>query len=202
MTEEEFHIKFPKTFVQFNSSNLVFLINHVKSRLTSVLYFKLHCYDKLDNLIYTYVSPRWVIDTEYTKRRRFFTLSDDVLENTAYTQIELISIGTSSENPLFFTECMFAESSNLDVEYHVPNDVVKTATVGLHQSMYALLYNQSGSYLQVIRPYGDGFLTNCLTKSSCTVLAPHFEDESDIDTPVNIFMEFINQKEQRIDVLR
>lgn len=168
----------------------------------STLYFKLHCYDKSDTEIYTYTSPRWVIDTEYKKRSRYFELSDDVYENVLYTQIELITLGISSENPLYFTECMFSEYEGDNMDYHMPQEVIKDVKVGFLNSRYVNLYNSEGNYLQVIRPTGKDITTNNLVKDTCTVLSPHLTDESDIDDPINIFMEFINQTEQRIDVLR
>ena len=200
MTELEYHLKFPKTNIYFNNNELTFSINHIKSRLTSVLYFKLHCYDKTGtNEIHTYTSPRWVIDTEYKRRSTTFTIPQNKVDATAYTQIELIAIGITSENPLYFTECMLNEGE--DIGYHKPSEQVQM-NIGLHTSRYVNLYNPDGNFLQVIRPKGDKLSTNVIDKSTCTVLAPHFHDEEDIDDPINVFMEFINQTEQRIDVLR
>ena len=197
--ETEYHIKFPKTPTLFVSSVVTFSINNIMSRLTSVLYFKLHCYDKSDTEIYTYTSPRWVIDTDWRRRTHTFDLPNGVEEDIVYTQIELVAIGVTSLNPLYFTECMLNEG--LDIGYHQPSEH-RELTVGFVNSRYVNLYSQDGNFLQVIRPQGDRIETNKLLKSTCTVLAPHFQEESDIDDPVNIFMEFINQTEQRIDVLR
>lgn len=200
--EEEYHIKFPKTQVNFTKPDLVFLINKVKSRLLSTLYFKLYCYNRQDVLFYTYTSPRWVIDTEYRQRKRNITLSDEVYNKTLYTQIELISLGNSSENPLYFTECMLSEYNGDIVEYHKPYEKFDELNVGLINNSYVNLYDKDNNYLQVIRPKRTDMTTKKIIKDTCTVLAPHLSDESDIDDPVNVFMEFINQTEQRIDVLR
>ena len=201
MSEEEYSIKFPKIQANFSSTNLVFIINQIKSRLTSVLYFKCHFYDRHNTIIYTYVSPRWVIDTEYKTRKRTFSISNDVYKEVIDVQIELIAIGNSSENPLHFTECMFAEDDGINV-YHMPNEVIKETNIGFLKSRYVNLYDRNGNYVQIIRPTGQDFTTKTLTKSTCTVLAPHLSNEGDIDDDVNVFMEFINQSEQRIDVLR
>jgi len=199
MSETEYHLKFPKTQIRFESDEITFSINHIKSRLTSVLYFIFHCYDKTDTEIHTYVSPRWVIDTEYKRRTRTFTIPQTIVDRTLSTRIELVAIGINSENPLYFTECMLNEGE--DIGYHIPHQQVNK-TVGLLNSRYVNLYDKEGNFLQVIRPQGDRISTNKLDKSTCTVLAPHFFEESDIDDPINIFMEFINQTDQRIDVLR
>ena len=202
MTEEEYHILFPKIQVNFTKNDLVFLINQVKSRHISTLHFKLHCYDKYDEKIYVYTSPRWVITEEYTKRVRTFSISDDVYDKVLYTQIELIALGNSSENPLYFTECMFAEYNGDIIEYHQPSEAIRDVEVGFINSRYVNLYNANGDYLQVIRPTGRNIFTNTISKDVCTVLAPHLAEEMDIDDPVNVFMEFLNQTDQRIDVLR
>ena len=202
MSEEEYHIIFPKTQVNFTREDLIFIINHIKSRYTSTLYFKLHCYDKRNNEIYTYTSPRWLINETYSRRQRAFSLSSDVYDKILYTQIELITIGISSENPLYFTECMFSEYDGDNMEYHVPNDVMKEVEIGLINSRYVNLYDGDGNFLQVIRPTAEDITNTTLLKSTCTVLAPHLYEESDIDDPVEVFMEYINQTEQIIDVLR
>lgn len=200
MSETEYRLKFPKAPTTFIDSTVTFSINHIKSRLTSVLYFKLHCYDRTGtNEIYTYTSPRWVIDTDWRRRTHTFDLPNGVEEDIVYTQIELIALGVNSENPLYFTECMLNEGE--DIGYHQPSEH-RDLEVGFLNSRYVNLYTSNGDYLQVIRPQGDKLRTNCITKSTCTVIAPHFAEESDIDDPINIFMEFINQTEQRIDVLR
>ena len=202
MSEIEYSLKFPKTTVMFDTNELQFSINHIKSRLMSTLYFKLHCFDRTgENIIYTYTSLRWVIETDWKRKSRVFEIPYDLLESIYYTQIELVAVGIDSENPLYFTECMLNEMPEQS-EYHLPQGKINIS-VGLVNSRYVNLYNiDDDVYLQVIRPNGDDIATNKLPKSTCTVLAPHLANESDIDDPVNIFMEFINQVDQRIDVLR
>ena len=196
----EYHLIFPKTYNLFNDTTVTFSIEHIKSRITSVLYFILRCYDKDDNVIFTYKSPRWAIDTSYKRRVQTFDIGKDSLDNTVYVQLELVSIGTSSENPLYFNGLMLVNDYDLK-EHHAPDEHTN-AEIGFLNTRYANLYDSEGNFLQVIRPVGDKFETNKLNHSECTVIAPHFSDESDIDDPINIFYEFINQVEQRIDVLR
>lgn len=198
MSEIEYHIKFPKTECRFNDVNLGFLINGVKSRLTSALYFVLHCYDKYDVEIVKYTSPRWIIVDTYEKRIHLFKLP--TTDRVVSTRLELVAVGVNSENPLYFTECMLYEGTE-EIDYVPPHQQIKL-DVGFGNSRYVNLYNRDGNYLQVIRPKGEDIATNEIKASPCTVLAPHLHDEEDIDDPVNIFMEFINQTEQRIDVLR
>lgn len=205
MSELEYLLKFPRTEILFNDTTVTFSINYIKSRLPSILYFKLHCFDKHGNTddaepIYTYVSSRWVIDTTYKRRSATFDIPSEVRDNTVFTQIELVAIGITSENPLYFLGCMLNEGE--DIGYHTPHENV-IMEVGLLNSRYVNLYNIDGEgYLQVIRPQGDNIFTNKLPASTCTVLAPHFSDDVNMDDPITVFLEFLNQTEQRIDVLR
>ena len=48
----------------------------------------------------------------------------------------------------------------------------------------------------------DTIHTGLLDKSKCTVIAPHFLDDDDVDDDASVFFEFANQREQRIDILK
>lgn len=196
----QYHLKFPVTQVLFTKTQLTFSINKIKSRLPSVLYFILHCYDMEMNEVYTYTSDRWVIGTVYEHRHTTFEIDSILLDDFAYTQIELVTMGIDSENPLYFTECMLQEGE-WD-EYHTPNEVAQSWFVGFKTNTYANLYNNDGDYLQVIRPHKEAFHTDKLDKAEVTILAPHFEDDEDFDDDVAVFIEAMNQREQTIDVLR
>lgn len=203
----QYHMLFPMTRILFNNTQLTFSINHIKSRQPSVLYFKLHCYDahidsdgKPTNEIYTYTSDRWVIGTVYEHRETTFNITEEAMENTAYTQIEVITMGIDSENPLYFTEVMFQEGAFSD--YHSPSEVKTSSLIGLHNNTYANLYTSDGEYLQVIRPNREAFHTDKLDKAETTILAPHFPDDEDFDSDIAVFIEAMNQREQTINVLR
>jgi len=199
MTQIEYHLTFPKTDIQFEESTVTLRIGNVRSRLPSVLYFIFRGYDSHDNLIYTYTSPRWVIDVEYSSRTRTWDIDDAMVEAMASTQIELVAVGISSENPLYFNNVIF--NNDYDIGYHEPNERV-SKTIGFKNTRYCNLYGTDGNFLQVIRPNGETMRTDVISKCGCSVIAPHLSDESNIDDPVNVFYEFINQTEQRIDVLR
>jgi len=201
MNEEEYHILLPLQHILFHDNELTFRIENVKSRYTSVLYFKLHCYNSQKEEIYTYTQrDRWIIVTDYHTRTHTFELPQMRLNDIAYTRIELITIGITSENPLYLTELMLKEGE--DGDYHIPLEASPELNISFNNSGYVNLYNNDGTFLQVIRPTRDEITTKRLLPSKCTVLAPHFDEESVMDDPINIFLEFINQKEQRIDVLR
>jgi len=207
MSQLEYHLYLPKTHVRFDRSEVTFSIGQIRSRYPSVLYFRFYGYNIHDELIYKYTSPRWIIDNPtsddgkpmFNKKTRTWDIDNSILDKIAYTQIELITIGISSENPLYFNRIIFNEDG--DIGFYIPNQIV-AKPIGFKNTRYCNLYDVDGNYLQVIRPEADGMMTNMLSKCKCTVIAPHLTNESDIDDPVNIFYEFINQAEQNIDVLR
>jgi hypothetical protein len=81
-------------------------------------------------------------------------------------------------------------------EFSVPEENASYKTVD------GVLYTKDGTYLQVIRPNLNDFSTDKLDGAEYTVLAPHFDDEPDVDGHVAVFLECMNQTEQTIDVLR
>ena len=236
--ELRYHLLLPKTEKQFTSDYLCFTINHIHSRVPSVFFFILHCFDMGDNEIYmnngevtisdnvlldnytqiseepqvAYISPRKAIGTVYSDNgmdyTQIFEIPTELREATVYTQMELITMGVSSENPLYFNEMQLQEAQSLDdnpfedTGYHEPSELLRLHTIELPNGNYANLYTSDGDYLQVIRPHREAFSTIQLDKAKYTILAPHFEDEKDIDDHVAIFLEAMNQTEQTIDVLR
>lgn len=198
--EEEYHIKFPVQDVNFMDTELTFSINHIKSREISTLYFYLKLYDYDDTLIYEYESDRWIITPTYQHKETLFNIPQEMLDGAVKYQLEMVAVGISSENPLQFNEVMLQEGEF--ISYHVPSEVSVDWEVKFNKNSFANMYSDNGVFLQVIRPLKDSFFTNRLTKSECTVLAPHLFDEPSVDNPIAVFLEFINQTEQRIDVLR
>ena len=214
----EYSLKLPIQNRLFDDNTLTFSINYIKSRRPSVFYFILHCYTSECQLVegeYTheiliddkpvYTSDRSVIGTEYTLDNadyiHTFTIPSEKMEEIAYVQLELVTLGIDSENPLYFTELMLQEGDTFD-GYHVPSELTNSHTIGLPNNTYANLYDKEDNYLQVIRPNNDGFHTNNIDKSECTILAPHFAIEDDVDSHMAVFLECMNQTEQTIDVLR
>lgn len=198
--EEEYHIKFPVQDVNFMDTELTFSINHIKSREISTLYFYLRLYDYEDTLIYEYESDRWIITPTYQHKETLFDIPQEMLDGAVKYQLEMVAVGISSENPLQFNEVMLQEGEF--TSYHIPSEVSLDWEVKFNKNSFANMYSDNGVFLQVIRPLKDSFFTNRLTKSECTVLAPHLYDEPSVDNPIAVFLEFINQTEQRIDVLR
>lgn len=199
-TQIQYHILFPKQNILFSRNDLTFSIDHIRSRIPSVVYMNFHCFNNDDELIYTYTGDRWVIGTVYEHRECYFELADDIIEDTVYTQIELVCMGIDSENPLYFNKAMLQEG--VFKEYHKPSEEQLSVLVGFHNNTFANLYKDDGDYLQVIRPNSESIHTDKLDKGQVTILAPHFDDDKDFDSDVAVFIEAMNQREQTIDVLR
>lgn len=200
MTEYEYSILFPKSEAYFTESTLTFSIGNMRCRENATVYFIFYSYDMQGNLIDTYVSDRWVVDRTYSPYYHTFELPAEIVSNSSYYQLELIAVDVSSENPLYFNHLMLEEGEYTG--YHIPHDIIKEKEIRFVKSRYANLYDNEGNYLQVIRPLGNKITTTNLPASKITVLAPHFYDEDEIDDPINLFYEYMNQTEQTINVLR
>ena len=193
-------IIFDKQKVEFSDTELTFSIGHIKSRNVSAVYFVMNLYDFEENLIHQYISDRWIIGQAYVRKHTTFTIPQEIINKAFYMQMELNAVGVSSENPLYFNEVMLNEGEYK--KYHDNSKKKKSIKIKFNKSSYANLYNEDGKFLQVIRPAQGDIFTNKITASEVTVLAPHLEDEEYEDSPVNLFFEYINQREQRVDVLR
>ena len=193
-------IIFDKQKVEFADDELTFSIGNIKSRTVSTFYFHLRLYNLSDSLIYTYTSDRWVISNSYHTRYVTFNIPSKYVDKVAYMQLELIAVGVSSENPLYFNELMLNEGGYK--KYHDNSSKKKSVKIKFNKSSYAILYNEDGNSLQVIRPSQGDIFTSKITASEVTILAPHLEKEIEEDNPINLFFEYINQREQRVDVLR
>ena len=201
MSEIEFSVLFPKEFAYFTENELTFSIFNMKSRVISSVYFIFYSYDMDDNLINTYVSPRWIVDNTYSTYHHTFTIPESTVSSSSYYQIELVAVDVTSENPLYFNHLMLKEGDEPS-EYHKPFDLVEELNVKFNKSRYCNLYDNEGNFLQVMRPNGKDITLKNIHADTVTVLAPHFDSESELDNPVNLFYEYMNQTEQTINVLR
>ncbi len=205
MSQEEYHILFPQSKNNIENNTVTFVIGSMKCRTYAVVYFILHGFDNHHNEIYSvgnkplHTSSRWVVDESYSEYVEEFNVSDSVLDDLAFIQIELIAIGVDDDNPLRFTQCMLTD--DMYTSYHAPNEAVSFAEIKLLNIPYAELYNNRfDGFLQVIRPNKKAFSTDMLNKNDITVLAPHLDNEEDIDNPQNIVAEFLNQYEQETTI--
>lgn len=199
MSESEHIITFPMMKTEFMSDTLTFSIGNIKSRLPSVFYYRIILYEMdKTTVLESYTSPRFVVNTSYSSIVDTFEI--DSVDGLAYMELSLVSIGTSSESPLYFNRVMLNEGEYDG--YHSTDEQIKNMNIGFNKSGYVNLYDEKDNYLQVIRPLHDKISLKKFYASECTVLAPHLADESSVDSPVNLYLEFINQREQKIDVLR
>ena len=198
-----FHLTFPKFKKSFVNGDVTFSIGNIKSRVPSVGYFILHCYDYKSNELIVenkpvYISKRFAIAPTYQSYIKTFEITESILSKTYELEIEIVLFGITSENPVWFNELMFEVGEH--TEYHKPNDAFEKTVVLFKNNNYATLYGVEGNDLQVIRPNQDSFTTSELTKSKYTILAPHIYNEPLTDTPSKLMLEFINQTEQYIQI--
>lgn len=208
----EYRVKFPKERTKIREPDITFHIGNLKCNTQAVIYYIFHGFNAHNEEIFSLIDPvdddkskpvhtgkRQVVCSEYNSYTDTFTLSEDVLNTMAYTQIELVLIGIDDNNPLVFNNCMLTDK--MFSEYHAPDEKIDKSIIDMIKTPYANLYsNISDDYLQVIRPYSTSFFTDVLSKSQMTILAPHLENEAEIDAPNNILMEVLNQVEQTTNI--
>lgn len=185
----------------FSQNTLTFSIEKIKSK-TGVIAVKpiLEFYDTSKDLV-TSENGLFIVGASYRPYSFEFTLSQTDMEYIAYYRLILEIDGVTTENPLAFNHIQLSEGSVTD--YHQPEQDLPKSTIRFANNFYANLYTSNDdSYLQVIRPYYTNMDTETLTKSKVTVLAPHLKNEDDIDDPSNIGLEFMNQTDQTIEILR
>ena len=141
----------------------------------------------------------WVVGSSYSQHSCEFTVSD--IEMIGYYKIKLTIYNLKEGNALSFNHIQLAEGT--ETEYHQPEQDIPKTRIRLQNNFYANLYTSSDeSYLQVIRPYYTNMDTETLSKSKATVIAPHLANEEETDTPSNLGLEFMNQSDQIIEILR
>lgn len=195
-----YKIKFPKVQMKMEDSNIVsFSINYMKSRFASVVEVVLKTY-KVDDSISQTLKHRWAVDESYDRYFHNFTINNP--NKIKYVELELRLYNITSENPLWFTECMLSNQAVDDeTDYHIPNETQQNLNIRFVNNNYANLYSDDGVFLQVIRPDRTPITTNSILRTDkYTILAPHIESESEWDNPINLFYEVMNQKEQTINI--
>ena len=218
----EYHLIFPITQTFLLDNTITVSVENMKSRLPTVVYFMIHCLDKDQDIITTYTTERWAVGTEYDGNVASVTvgedfsnvesllfihdenqgtlvdwnLGQDVQRDTSYLQLEMVILGVTSENPIYFNKIMLKEGEYEG--YHIPKELVSEFSVSFVNNNYALFLDEDDTYLQVIRPNKESMTTKVIKASDMTILAPHFTNESAFDDPVNVLYEFMDQREQEI----
>lgn len=195
----------PTTQIRVTDSELTFSIGNIKCRNQAVVYFKWYGYDYHKTLIAEHTSDRWVITDKYNEQYETFEIPFSTKPNSedTYTTddldhytIEIYTLNIDSENPLWFNHLQLNEGEKKD--YHIPNEEVENVNIGFNKNSYINLYDETETFLQIIRPNHEKLSTEQLTGSQMTILAPHLSNESKWDDPVALFYEFMYMTEQKI----
>lgn len=218
----EYHLIFPVTQTSLINNILTVSVDNIMSRVPTVVYFMIHCLDRDKDIITTYTTERWAIGSEWEGNNSSvvigeassnleslliihdqnqgklidWKLTQDVQRYTSYLQLEMVILGVTSENPLYFNKIMLKEGEYNG--YHSPKELTPEFSVSFINNNYALFLDDDNSYLQVIRPNKNGMTTKVITAADVTVLAPHLTTEPSVDDPINVLYEFMDQREQEI----
>lgn len=183
----------------FTNTTLTLSVDKMKSKTMVMVKPKIATYTSGKVLIEEYTGDWWVIGKKYQSHNHTFNL--DELDNVAYYRVIFTVDNVTSTNKLYFNHLQLAEGDVTD--YHEPASSIPRTSVKLNNNFYVNFYGESeDSYLQVIRPYYDNLDTKSITKSKVTVLAPHLANEDDRDSPSSVGLEFMNQTDQKIEILR
>ena len=183
----------------FSSTTLTLSVDKMKSRGVVMVKPKIQTFSSGKVLIEEVMGDWWVVGKNYQPHYSTFQLTD--IDNVAYYMIGFIVDNVTTTNRLYFNHIQLAEGEVTD--YHQPVSNIPKTTVKFSNNFYANFYSTNeDSFLQVIRPYYNNMDTETITKSKVTVLAPHLANEDDIDSPSNIGLEFMNQTDQKIEILR
>ena len=207
-------IKFPYDYFKATTTTVTFSIGHIRCRTSCIIQVILHLYDlngteigydytreEVINYANAYEGFYTAIGYSYVPFIEEMLLPKKLVETAAYYQLEIVTYGITSENPLYFNRCMFQEG--IYNGYHTPNELHLNAMIEFNKNCYANLYFDDDDYLQVIRPADKRhFGTKKIHQDPYTILVPHISSEPSIDDPVNILLEFINQTEQKINISR
>lgn len=185
----------------FTNRKLTFSIERMRADKLLMVRAAIQYLDTEGDLIVGAPSRWWVVGKTYQQYYYSINLPEDMLNQTAFYRVILQVDELSNENKLYFNHVQLAEGSTHT--YHQPNSAIPKTEIKFSSNFYANLYNaDDDNYLQVIRPYYNNMDTETITKSKVTVLAPHLANEDAIDSPANLGLEFMNQTDQVIEILR
>ena len=185
----------------FSSSKVTFYIDH--ARADDIVFIRpyMSVYTSGKAFIKNYWGGWQIITPKYTSHSATYTLTNTELEGIGYYKVGLVVDNATLHNKLYFNHIQLAEGTVKS--YHQPEANIPKTSIKLQNNFYVNLYSDNNNgFLQVIRPYYNNFDTETLTKSKVTVLAPHLDNEDDIDSPQNIGLEFMNASDQVIEILR
>lgn len=186
---------------KFSQGKLTFSVEKMKSDDLVLVRPYVQIFDIGKTYIQTFWSQWWVVGNKYQPHSFSFTINDATLTRTAYIKVGMKIDNIDKNNRLYFNHIQLSEGT--ETNYHQPESTIPKTSIKFQNNFYANLYTSSkDSYLQIIRPYYNNIDTETITKSKVTVLAPHLMNEDDIDSPNSIGLEFMNQTDQVIEILR
>lgn len=203
--EREFKMKSQKFLHEITDNTVTLAIDQMKCNTLAIVYFKLHAFkingDEITiNNDALYVSKRWIVTSQFNSFHETFNLTDKQINQIKELQLELCMIRISSINPLTFCGLRLS-NGEYDATSHVSDKSNVLHTIEFVNNAYCNLYQTNNEdYLQIIRPYKNTITTKEILRDKCTVLAPHLVGEPAIDNPTNLFMEFMNQRDQETNI--
>lgn len=163
----------------------------------------LEIYDINKELIHTIKDLPFIVTGKYHSHNIIF---DTPTKGHYFTIIfNFVSLLPSdSVTRVLFNRLLYADGNYNHVEYNEPSGHLHEQSIHFIDNFYAELHKKDNTYLQVMRPNYDSITTEKLTQSKKSILAPHLAKTSEdlVDTSEKLCLEYINQKEQTVDLLK
>jgi hypothetical protein len=198
----ELHILESKVMEKnFADTTLTLSVEKMKSDTYSFVRPRVKLYDIKNGWSGTKNNNFWINGNQYQSHSATMTFNANNIERCTHYQVVLECYNVTKDNNIYFNHIQLCEGDN--TEYHQPEQDLPTLDIKFSNNFYANVYTSQGDrYLQIIRPYYDNINTKMMKRSKATVLAPHIENEESVDKPSSLGLEFMNQHEQVIEILR
>ncbi len=125
---------------------------------------------------------------------------DEIPREVEYVDFLLILPDTLFE--VWFNQIMLYEGDSIiGYDKDISKTNARNVPVNFNETYYACLYNEDDNYgLAVYRMGKESFTLNKLTSAKETVLVPYMKVARDCDNISNVFMEYLNSKDQTINI--
>ena len=184
----------------FDDGGFTFTLGNVKSKNICILTptVEFFTYDKtsLGEFDFTPI----VSDNVYKRADVFQEIPTDTIKEAYFFKVYMYVDNLENNSQLKMNRIMFV--NGFSTEYQATNSLLDNVEISFNNSFYALMYYKNGTYLQVLRPYYDKYTSKQITASKCTVLIPHIINEQKEDSESSIGLEYMNMKDQTIEILR
>lgn len=115
----------------------------------------------------------------------------------------IVVLNTNSNAEVVFKDFMYYEGNDIDIKHQTDTSLefADRTEVYFKETYYANLFNEDDDFgLCIVRPSQHQFSLKSIYADKETVLIPYMKKASDWDKPSQVFLEYLNAKQQIIDI--